>query len=142
MTDLVPSLPPDLDPFGVLAVLNSKTPALPDPLISGPPQRKRTELGSKPHEPDPVDKTSVSSDLLWPKHTGRVMGLAKVAPNVIIEEDAAIGGFAVIHGGHFKGSARIGGFAVIYGGVWDGTEGIITEGSWDGPGIVKKHDAR
>lgn len=122
MTDLVS--PPDLDPFGVLAVLKNTA-------LSDLPQR--ASLASKPHEPDSVDKPSVPSGLGWPKHPGRVMGLAKVAPDVVIEEDAAIGGFAVIHGGHFKGKARIGGFAVIYGGVWDGTEGIITDGSWDGP---------
>ena len=65
---------------------------------------------------------------------GRIVGRAKVAPGVSVTEDARIGGYAIVHGGVFKGHARIGGFAVIHGGEWNGTEGPIYEGEWLAPG--------
>jgi len=77
-------------------------------------------------------------ELLRPKPATKpradyIYGQAKVADEAILEGNTRIGGFAKVYGGHFKGEARIGGFAKIYGGVWDGTEGIIVSGSWDGP---------
>jgi hypothetical protein len=67
------------------------------------------------------------------KRADYIYGQAHVDDKVVLEGNARIGGFAKVYDGYIKGDARIGGFAKIYGGVWDGSEGIIVSGSWDGP---------
>lgn len=67
------------------------------------------------------------------RENGRICGRARVSPGVIVEGNAVIGGYAQVFGGRFKGEAKIGGFAKIYGGEWDGSEGGISDGEWDGP---------
>jgi len=91
---------------------------------------------------DPPPKAD--PDPMGLKGNPRIMGRAKVAPGVIVTDDAKIGGYAVIHGGVFKGNARIGGFAIIHGGEWDGVEGPVYDGEWDGPGkpAMPKHSAK
>ena len=66
----------------------------------------------------------------------RVYGNATVAGQAMITGHAKVSGKAVVMGkAKVFGRANISGSTVIYGGNWDGSEGEITSGSWEGPGI-------
>jgi len=66
----------------------------------------------------------------------RVFDDARVFENAWVRGKARVSGNAVVRGhAVVRGNARIGGKAEIWGGTWDGSEGEITEGRWDAPGV-------
>ena len=93
------------------------------------------------------DNAKISGDAsVFGKST--VRGKAKVTGHAKVYGDADVGASAFVGGGaeiydrakvfgtaQVSGKARIKGTAVILGGKWDGSEGPITSGTWNGPGI-------